>query len=73
VLRSLNTGDASLVIGRRTLRFTEDPTVELLMEGSHPVSFDGKAWSEVNGRLAIFDGALSLYCALDPEYARGVL
>ena len=55
VLRSLNTGDASLIIGRKTLGATGDATIELLME-SGPTSFDGKAWSATSQKLAIFDG-----------------
>jgi wobble nucleotide-excising tRNase len=56
VLRSFNTGDASLIIGRKTLGTTGNPTIELLMERGRSASFDGKAWSEISGRLAIFDG-----------------
>lgn len=55
VLRSLNTGDASLVIGRKTLGSTGDATIELLME-SGPTTFDGKAWSATSQKLSIFDG-----------------
>jgi hypothetical protein len=54
-LRSLNTGDAGLVIGRKTLGTTVDAAIELLME-SGPTSFDGKAWSATSQKLAIFDG-----------------
>src|ERR1039458_3412428 len=55
VLRSLNTGDASLIIGRKTLGATGDATIELLMETGR-TSFDGKAWSTTSQKLAIFDG-----------------
>jgi wobble nucleotide-excising tRNase len=55
VLRSLNTGDADVIIGRKTLGAPGSVTVELLMDGG-PASFDGKAWSATSQKLAIFDG-----------------
>jgi len=55
VLRSLDTDDASLVIGRKTLGATGNPTIELLLEGG-PTSFDGAAWTASTEKLAIFDG-----------------
>jgi wobble nucleotide-excising tRNase len=54
VLRSLDTGDASLLIGRKTLGATGDPTIELLLEGG-PTSFDGAAWTASTQKLTIFD------------------
>jgi wobble nucleotide-excising tRNase len=56
VLRSLNTGDGSLILGRKTLGTIGNPTVELLMEGNRSAFFDGRVWSETSGRFAIFDG-----------------
>lgn len=55
VLRSLDTDDASLVIGRKTLGATGNRTIELLLEGG-PTSFDGAAWTASAEKLAIFDG-----------------
>ncbi len=55
ILRSLHTGDASLVLGRKTLGVTGDPTIELLLENG-PTSFDGTAWTSYTQKLAIFDG-----------------
>src|ERR1035441_2893187 len=55
VLRSLNTGYADVIIGRKTLGAPGSVTVELLMDGG-PASFDGKAWSATSQKLAIFDG-----------------
>ena len=55
ILRSLQTGDASHVLGRRTLGTTEAPTVELLLDAA-PSRFNGTAWSAVHPAIAIFDG-----------------
>lgn len=55
VLRSLQTGDASHVVGRRTLGTTEAPTIELLLD-SLSSRFDGAAWSATHPAIAIFDG-----------------
>lgn len=55
VLRSLQTGDASHVIGRRTLNVADEPTVEILLDGV-TARFDGRAWSTTVPRIAIFDG-----------------
>lgn len=54
MLRSLNSGDASLILGRKTLGASGDVTIELLMD-SGSASFDGKAWSVTSQKLAIFD------------------
>jgi wobble nucleotide-excising tRNase len=54
VLRSLRTGDASYVLGRKTLGTDEAPTVELLLDAA-PSRFDGAAWSAVHPAIAIFD------------------
>src|ERR1039458_4601803 len=60
VLRSLNTGDASLIIGRKTLGSTGNSTVELFMESGptsfNAISFDGRVWSAESQKFAIFDG-----------------
>ena len=54
VLRSLQTGDASHLLGRKTLGSTTAPSVELLLE-SGACRFDGQAWSTPNPAIAIFD------------------
>lgn len=55
ILRSLQTGDPSHVIGRKTLGSTAAPSIELLLE-SGTCRFDGQAWSAPNPSIAIFDG-----------------
>jgi wobble nucleotide-excising tRNase len=55
VLRSLNTGDATLVTGRKTLGSSEESAIELLLE-SGSACFDGKSWSVKSSEFAIFDG-----------------
>lgn len=55
IFRSLKTGDASLVIGRKTLGATGSPSVELLSAGSI-IKFDGSTWSAKDSDLAVFDG-----------------
>ncbi len=55
VLRSLQTGDAAHVLGRRTLGTTDTPTVELLLDPA-TTRFDGAAWSVAHPHIAIFDG-----------------
>jgi wobble nucleotide-excising tRNase len=55
VLRSLQSGDASLILGRRTLGTADAPTVELLLDAA-PSRFDGAGWSAVHSAIAIFDG-----------------
>jgi wobble nucleotide-excising tRNase len=55
IFRSLKAGDASLVLGRKTLGATGSPSVELLSGGS-VIKFDGTAWSAKHSDVAIFDG-----------------
>ena len=55
VLRSLQSGEATHITGRRTLGVEELPTVELLFPGGQK-RFDGAAWSAPHPPLAIFDG-----------------
>lgn len=54
VLRSLRTGDASIILGRKTLGTDEAPAVELLLDAT-PYRFDGAAWSAAHPAIAIFD------------------
>jgi wobble nucleotide-excising tRNase len=56
VMRSLQTGNAAYVTGRKTLGATEAPTVELLMEGGGVTRFDGTAWNTPLPTTAIYDG-----------------
>jgi wobble nucleotide-excising tRNase len=55
VLRSLQTGDASHILGRRTLGVDEAPTVELLLANG-TARFDGTSWDVTYPGVAIFDG-----------------
>jgi len=54
VLRSLRTGDASIILGRKTLGTGEAPAVELLLDAT-PSRFNGAAWSAPHPAIAIFD------------------
>jgi wobble nucleotide-excising tRNase len=54
VLRSLKTGDASHVVGRKSLGAAGDPTIELLFD-TGPIRFDG-SWTSSRPAIAIFDG-----------------
>ena len=55
VFRSLHTGDANHIIGRKTLGVTDGISVELLY-GTTPIRFDGANWSAPQPTFAIFDG-----------------
>jgi wobble nucleotide-excising tRNase len=55
VLRSLKTGDAEHVLGRKTLGVTDTATIELLLS-SGAVRFNGTAWDTVHPAIAVFDG-----------------
>ncbi|HCK84813.1 MAG TPA: hypothetical protein DHW63_09950 [Hyphomonadaceae bacterium] len=55
VLRSLQSGDASHIAGRKTLGVTDAASVELLLDGG-ATKFDGQAWSLAEPAIAIFDG-----------------
>lgn len=55
ILRSLQTGDAAHVIGRKTLGVTDPVAIELLLD-TGTVRFDGTAWTSILPSLAIFDG-----------------
>src|SRR5271170_4722397 len=55
VLRSLQTGDASHVLGRKTLGSDDAPIIELLLDSGQS-RFDGTAWSATKPSIAIFDG-----------------
>jgi wobble nucleotide-excising tRNase len=55
VLRSLKTGDASHILGRKSLGVTDDPTVEFLFDTGN-IRFDGAQWSAPRPAITIFDG-----------------
>jgi wobble nucleotide-excising tRNase len=55
VLRSVSTGDASLVIHRKTVDGTLPPKVALQFNSGHTVSFDSGAWSEQRPEVLVFD------------------
>lgn len=55
VLRSLRTGDATHIAGRRTLGSEDPPNVKLLVS-DRPTRFNGEAWSAPCPEIAIFDG-----------------
>ena len=55
VLRSVSTGDASLVIHRKTIDGTLPPKVNLQFDSGHKVWFDSGAWSEQRSEVLVFD------------------
>src|SRR5260370_15015700 len=55
VMRSLKTGDASPIVGRKTLGVSEASGVELLFD-TGSIRFDGAAWTTTRPAIAIFDG-----------------
>lgn len=57
VLRSLQTGDAAYLTGRKTLGAADPPGVEILLEDHSVARFDGAAWNAPLAHISIFDGA----------------
>ncbi len=55
ILRSLSTGDASLIAARKTLDGTLQPKVMLQFGSGHPVNFNSGAWSEQRSEVVVFD------------------
>jgi wobble nucleotide-excising tRNase len=55
VLRSLKTGDASYILGRKSLGVADDPTVDFLFDTGN-IRFDGRQWSAPRSTITIFDG-----------------
>lgn len=55
VLRSLQSGEAEHIMGRRTLSSSDLPSVEFLLT-SGLTRFNGKAWSQTDSSITIFDG-----------------
>jgi len=55
VLRSLSTGDASLITHRKTLDGKFPPKVTLQFASGHQVTFANGAWSELRPEILVFD------------------
>jgi len=55
VLRSLSTGDASLILNRKTVDGVLPPQAVLQFANGHKVTFSGNAWSELRPELLVFD------------------
>lgn len=55
ILRSLSTGDVSLIVNRKTLDGTLPPKAVLQFASGHKVTFSGGAWSERRPELLVFD------------------
>lgn len=55
VLRSLQNGDPTHILGRKTLGIADAPAIELLLTGGQ-ARFDGTAWNATKPEIAIFDG-----------------
>jgi wobble nucleotide-excising tRNase len=55
ILRSVSTGDISLIAARKTVDGTIPPKVILQFDSGHKVSFDGSAWSEQRPEMLVFD------------------
>ncbi|MDH5669258.1 MAG: AAA family ATPase [Nitrospira sp.] len=55
VLRSLSTGDPSLILSRKTVDGTQPPKAVLQFANGQKVTFSGNAWSEQRPELVVFD------------------
>ena len=55
VLRSLSTGDGSLIAHRKTLDGTSQPKVTLQFASGHQVTFANGSWSEQRPEVLVFD------------------
>ena len=55
ILRSLQSGDGTHVIGRKTLGGAQAPEIDLLFDGGN-AQFKGQGWTRTIPELAIFDG-----------------
>ena len=55
VLRSVSTGDTSLITARKTVDGTLSPRVLLHFGSGHKVSFDNGTWSELRPEVLVFD------------------
>lgn len=55
ILRSLSTGDISLIMNRKTVDGTLPPKAVLQFASGHKVTFSGGVWSELRPELLVFD------------------
>jgi wobble nucleotide-excising tRNase len=55
ILRSLQTNDPDIVIGRTTLGSAKEPNIVIQFEDNSTALFKGGAWNKPNDRLRIFD------------------
>ncbi len=55
VLRSLSTGDVSLILDRKTVDGTLAPKAILQFDSGHKVTFAGNKWSERRPEVLVFD------------------
>jgi wobble nucleotide-excising tRNase len=55
ILRSLSTGDVSLISLRKTIDGHLPPKVLLQFENGHKVNFDSGAWSQLRPEVLVFD------------------
>ncbi len=55
VLRSVASGDATLIAHRKTLDGTLPPKIALQFASGHKVTFSANAWSEVRPEVLVFD------------------
>ena len=55
IFRSMQSGEGSHVIGRKTLGGTQAPEVDLLLDNGN-AQFKGQAWTRTVPEIAIFDG-----------------
>lgn len=55
ILRSVATGDPSLITARKTVDGTLPTKVVLQFGSGHKVTFDGGSWSEARPEVLVFD------------------
>lgn len=55
ILRSVSTGDGSLITHRKTIDGTESPTVILQFSSGHKVNFANGVWTEQRPEVLVFD------------------
>lgn len=55
ILRSLQTGQAEFILGRRTLGSSGVPTAQIRCNDSSMATFDGQKWNNTFPNIAIFD------------------
>lgn len=55
ILRSLKSGQADYVLGRKTLGVSEHALVDLLLNNNNTLRFNGTNWDKIYPALAVFD------------------